>query len=210
VPRIMIDLPSSDVVAYLAQFKIAALYIAGLESGRSPCVIGAAVDLSRAVGIVARKWCAIFAAEPCEMKWAMWADRPTVARLIELTTHDMRGAFRGGGLIDAPLPIVEAAILAAARRLDVRLAQHSAVMAKVGGQVGKIAERVEGARQSGAMAGFNAEFKLRRKEAMKRGARFPSYGGALMKLRRVMAEHAAAQASGAIGPDVLSAVFGSD
>src|SRR5262245_50679595 len=116
----MIHLPPNEAVAYLNQFRIHGLYIVGPPCGR-PCFIGGAVDLNRVVGHIGRKWSHLFADSPPALHGVWWADRATVARVIELATHDMRGAWRGNSLIDADVATVTAAITAAARRLDVRL-----------------------------------------------------------------------------------------
>jgi hypothetical protein len=59
-----------------------------------------------------------------------------------------------------------------AKRAGVPLVDHAAVMAKVGAAVGKIEDRVEASRENGTLAGFNAEYRRRRQEAMKAGRRF--------------------------------------
>jgi len=170
-------------------------------------VIGGAVDLNRVVGHIGRKWTRIFADTAPAVHAVWWADRASVARVIELAVHDMRGAWRGNSLIDADVATVTAAVMAAARRLDVRLADHATVMARVTGQLGKIRQRVEGSRQTGGLAAFNAEFKRRRMEAQKTGAYFPTYSLALSRLRRAMAAHAPG-AAGGVSHTLLEMVFG--
>ena len=54
---------------------------------------------------------------------------------------------------------------------------------------------------------INVESSRRRLEAQRTGQRFPIYGAALGKFRRVMGEVAAAQASGSVLPDILASVF---
>ena len=61
-----------------------------------------------------------------------------MARVVELASHDLRASWRGGGLVDMDANAVTAAIMAAARGLDVRLADHAVVMARVGKQTGTI------------------------------------------------------------------------
>ncbi len=82
----------------------------------------------------------------------------------------MRGMYRGGGLIDAPLPTVERTIMAAAKRLDVRLAAHHVLMSRVGSAVGVASatvtaaereEKLKGARETGLLKFFNREFRKR-------------------------------------------------
>jgi hypothetical protein len=65
----------------------------------------------------------------------------------------MRGAYRDGRLIDGRVPVVSSAITTVARRLEVRLSEHAAVMAKVGSATARIADKIEGANSSGAMQG---------------------------------------------------------
>jgi len=204
----MIYLPPNEAVAYLAQFPIHGLYIAGPPCGR-PCVIGGEVDLNRVVGHISRKWSRLFADTPPALHGVWWADRASVARVIGLASHDLRTAWRGNSLIDADVATVTAAITAAARRLDVRLADHAVVMARVTGQVGKIRQRVEGSRQTGGLSAFNAEFRRRRLEAQRTGVYFPTYGLALSRLRRATAAHAPG-ASGALPETLLERVFGRD
>jgi hypothetical protein len=128
-------------------------------------------------------------------------------RLVELTQHDMRNACRGGGLLDADAGAVSTVILAAAGRFGVQLNAHDAVMAKVSGAVGKIADKVEASRQNGTLSAFNAEFKRRRLEAVKSGTRFPSYAGAVARLNRVVA--GAAATGGVATPlAIFNEVFG--
>jgi tetratricopeptide (TPR) repeat protein len=82
---------------------------------------------------------------------AWWADRASIARLIEVTQHEMRGACRGGGVIDASAATVQSTIMTVARRLEVRLSERAAVMAKVGNATARIAGKTEGMRQSGGL-----------------------------------------------------------
>jgi hypothetical protein len=70
----MIVLPRSEYVAYIQKFGIAAIYIAGPQSGRAPCMIGSTVDLARTLGSVRRKWSLSFA-EPPLMLAAWWSTR---------------------------------------------------------------------------------------------------------------------------------------
>lgn len=72
---------------------------------------------------------------------------------------------------------------------------------------GKIAARVEGSRQSGGLAGFNAEFRKRRLAAQRAGQHFPTYGLALSRLRKVIAAHAPG-AAGAVSHTLFEMVFG--
>jgi len=204
----MIHLPPSEVVSYLNQFRIHGLYIIGPPSGR-PCVIGGAVDLNRVVGHIGRKWTRIFAGSQPVLHAVWWADRASVARVIELATHDMRGAWHGNSLIDADAAAVTAAVTGAARRLDIRLADHATVMTRVSGQVGKIKQRIEGSRQSGGLSAFNAEFRRRRLLAQRTGARFPPYGAALRRLRAAMAT-AAATGGTATPLAIFDQVLGAD
>src|SRR5258708_6510884 len=100
------------------------------------------------------------------------------------------------GVVETDLPTAIGLVTATARRYGVGLRRTRASWRASAARSRRSPSGVEGARQSGAMSGFNSEFKWRRQEAMKRGACFPSYRGALMKLRRVMGEHAAAQSNG--------------
>jgi hypothetical protein len=121
-----------------------------------------------------------------------------------------RVTHRGGnaGPLPVDLPAAIASIEGTARWYGTGLADHALTLARANASVEKISERVEGARQSGVMSAFNIEFARRRREAMKRGARFPSYGGALLKLRRALGENAAAMHTGAVPADIMSRVFG--
>jgi hypothetical protein len=40
-----LDLPSSEVVCYLARFKLAAVYVAAIRGSDVPCLLGSACDL---------------------------------------------------------------------------------------------------------------------------------------------------------------------
>ncbi len=98
---------SSEVISLLDKFRLSAIYVATPGSADRPCIVGGAVDLSRSVGAIARKWASIFAADPVTMRAAWWAERPAVARLQEVVIHQLGTVYRGGGLIAAPLLEVE-------------------------------------------------------------------------------------------------------
>jgi hypothetical protein len=139
------------------------------------------------------------------IKAAWWSDRPTVARVVELTTHDMRNAFHGGGLINAPLAVVTASIMATARRLDVRLNPHDAVMSKIGNAVGHMAAKVEASASNGTLSEFNEQFRRRRLEAQRTGN--GSRATAIVEqLRKLMGEAAATGENAS--PVMFDKVFG--
>jgi hypothetical protein len=83
------------------------------------------------------------------MRAAWWADIASIARLIEGTQHEMRGACRGGGVIDASAATVQSTIMTVARRLEVRLSERAAVVAKVGTAPARSADKTAGIRESG-------------------------------------------------------------
>jgi len=83
-------------------------------------------------------------------------------------------------------------------------------MKRVAGSVTKIAERVEASRGNGVLQHFNAKYREQRLAAQLAGKRIVPYTTALSRLRKVLASHAAAQANGFVGPDIMREVFGED
>src|SRR5262249_53736869 len=156
-------------------FNVAAIFIVGAPSGLPPVVISSATDIGRSLPTIGGRWPQTFP-DDVALLGVWWGDRRQVRRLVKVVLHDRRALHRGGGLLNTDVATVTAAITAAARRLDVRLADHAVVMARVSGQVGKIRQRVEASRQNGTLQGFNTEFRRRRLLAQRTGARFPTYG----------------------------------
>jgi hypothetical protein len=92
-----------------------------------------------------------------------------------------------------PATVEEAAraVLAAAARLGAVLSEHSAVMARAKTALTKLNARLATAKQTGALAFFNAEYQRRRLAARAAGARFMTYGEAKRRLRKLLAGAAA-------------------
>jgi hypothetical protein len=207
----VIDLPTSECVAYLARFRISACFVIGPDAGGSPCCIGGAVDLRRALSIVAKRTPAVWrnAGAP-GIVFAAWADRAAIARLTNVVQHELRGHLRTAGLIDAKASVVQSVIMNVARRLETPLARHSEVMARVRSATARIADKVEASRSNGAMSTFNETYRARRLAAQREGRRMIPYGLAVRRLRLALGEHSAAAhgVDGALPIDIERRVFG--
>jgi hypothetical protein len=111
--------------------------------------------------------------DPAGMQAAWWCASSKVGAII-------RSAQRDDG-----------DVVAAARRLQVPLAEHTAVIAKVTKAMTKINHGLEWARRTGALRSINAEFKRRRLDAERRGDGFMRYGEVVRRLHGMMSDVAA-------------------
>lgn len=195
----MIDLPNSELIQYLNRFSAAAIYIL-TAPGRTTLYIGTATDIRKSIHYPVRYYGPTFR-DGADVSWAAWCDKAAAGRIVKAVA---RTDYRGG-LIEADVAGAVAAIETTARRYGVTLTSHERTLDRARAALGAIAEKVDAERESGGLAFFNKEFKRRRQEAIKRGARFPSYGGALAKLKRLMAEQ---PACGLASATILSRVFG--
>jgi hypothetical protein len=139
---------------------------------------------------------------------AWWTERPAARRLLEIVSLDLASAYRGGGLCVVPVAVVTTAILRVVRRLDIRVNDQAAVMAKVGNRVEMVAEKVDASNSNGTLKFFNKAYREHRLQAQRNGTRVLPYNLALSRLRRVVGKADAARHAGVIGPDILARVFG--
>ena len=183
-----LPLPNRQQRAYLSAFRIAAVYISIPPAGPIGIGIGAVRDLAQAPpAVVAAWWCAEL------------ASAETVA------DHAESVDLRGGGARTIDQAVV--AILAAARRLDVRLTPHDAVMARARMATRKIAERVEQAAKAGDLRFFNVLFQQKRRAAELEGKRL-DYSTARARFEQALAHVAASRGDPGVTTDVLAMVFG--
>ena len=94
----------------------------------------------------------------------------------------------------------------AAHRLGLTVTPHDVVVRRVGERTAKIDEAIKSAISDEVLKEFNAQYRSRRLAAKRDGQRFISYGQALVKLRKVVAD---AVASGGKIPtrSFVAAVF---
>jgi hypothetical protein len=203
----MIELPGGDVVNFAHRFHVAAIFIVSIKGHDGPPVmIGTAVDIRRSVMVnTSRVFTATF--KPgADIGWAKWCDAAAARRIVQAVTH------RGGnaGLVTLDLPAAVASIESTARWYGTGLSPHDHMMERIGARVEHIATKVEASRQTGGLGFVAKEYHRRRLAAQAAGKRYPPWGTIEHRLKRVLGEHAAAQSTGAIGPDILARVFGSD
>jgi hypothetical protein len=199
-----IQLPTSAEINYLKKFGVSAIYLAKLPTLPPLVLVGSATNVVASVQtVLSRRRDVYVGNKAVDISWCAWLPQDAAGRLV----HALCGRH-GGPLLKLSVKeaIVEVSALAA--RYDLRLAPHEATLARVAASVGKIAEKVDGANSSGAMAGFNAEFRRRRIAAQKSGARFMSYGMATARLKRALAGHAPGAAG--VPHDLIAKVFGEE
>lgn len=108
-----------------------------------------------------------------------------------------------GEHVPASLEAATAEILAAAKRIEVVLSEHSVVVARAQGAVDQLSAKLTTAQQNGALKFFNSEYRRRREEAKASGNGFMSYNAAMARLRKLLASAAA----GARVSDLVRQVF---
>jgi len=182
----MIVLPPSEVVSYVNDFGVAALYAVAVPCDEDMVAIGTATHIKRSAATLAYKHRDLFRGTTPDVLWAMWCDRAAAGRICQAVAHHYKG-----GLVQMALRTAVGLIVGTAKRYGVGLTTHEILLERVGAATGKIAAKIEGSRQSGGLSAFNAEFKRRRMLAQRAGTRFPTYGAALRRLRAAMASAAA-------------------
>jgi hypothetical protein len=202
-----LEIPSREVVSYLARFGVACVFVAGAADGMPPAAAGSAVDIGRALAVLTRRRPQAWDGPPV-LHYAAWAERRAAARIAELAVqHELRAMHMGGGLLRVNAALARDAVERMAKRAGVALADHAATLARAKQNVDRIAARVEASRENGALAEFNRLYRERRLAAQKAGARMMPYGVALARLRAVMAE-AAATGGAASTVAIFARVFG--
>jgi hypothetical protein len=201
----MIQLPSQAEISYLRRFSVAAIYLIAVPTRPPMVLVGTATNIaSSAAALVARRRGLFVAGKPLDIAWAGWLADGAANRLVHAVT-----SRHGSTLLKMSVKDATIEIAALAARHGVTLADHGTTLARVSNAVGKIRERVEASRQNGTLQRFNAEFKRRRLLAQRTGARFPTYGVVLRRLRTAMAM---AAATGGAGTPlaIFDQVFGAD
>jgi len=197
----MIPLLTPDQVHYAMRFQIASIYLAPIGD---VVLLGTACDIGRSTVALARRYATLFRGKPVDVEWAGWCNKSDAGRVAYTIT---RG--NGSDALKCDLATAIGQVVGTAERYGVRLSGHDAVLARVGAATQRIADRTENSRVNGTMAAFNSEFRRRRLEAQKTGAKFPTYSVATSRLKRALAAHA----PGAIGEassDLIARVFFDD
>jgi hypothetical protein len=126
---------------------------------------------------------------------ALWwtQDRATAHQVVRAI-----GEQRPGSLEKAT-----AEILAAAKRIDAVLSEHSTVLARAQAALSQLDGKLAAAQRAGDLKFFNQSYRQYRLDCKERGEHGMPYNVALAKLRKILAGAAA----GAQVPDLVAAVF---
>jgi hypothetical protein len=81
----------------------------------------------------------------------------------------------------------------AAEALGIEIGEHSVTIARASAAVACIEQRLDELRRDGGLRAFNALYAMSRRKAQQRGEPFPSYGAAVTKLHRALADVGAGQ-----------------
>jgi hypothetical protein len=107
-------IPTHEQTRYLSAYKLGAVLIAGSSDGAPPIMLGAAVDIGRALTAMRRK--AGSELVPLHIAWA--DSRRAAERVVELILHhELKVAHDGGGLLHADVALVRETVERVAARL---------------------------------------------------------------------------------------------
>jgi hypothetical protein len=197
-----LEMPDAGVHRYLRRFNIGAVYIIAGSAG-FPSIIGTGTDLATELAAAHKAWPEDL--DPPVLAAAWWCfDLRTAQQIATLAVAcDLRRITKEGSRLTVTIAEASTAIIAAADRLQFRLTDHAAVLARAKAAGVELESQLAAAQNAGQLSEFKQEYQRRRLAAKTAGRRFISYQEARSRLRALLA----ATAAGKFAGNVIQRVF---